>query len=75
VGPIGGLPQKASAVAQRGIDLFLIPAAQSTADVEAARTAAPGLQIVPVADVFEALDALVAAGGDPVDIAVRSIRS
>ena len=75
VGPIGGLPQKASAVAQRGIDLFLIPAAQSDADVEAARAAAPGLQIVPVADVFEALDALVAAGGDPVDIRVRSIGS
>jgi len=75
VGPIGGLPQKASAVAQRGIGLFLIPAAQSAADVEAARAAAPGLQIVPVADVFDALDALVAAGGDPVDIRVRSIGS
>jgi len=62
-------------VAQRGIGLFLIPAAQSAADVEAARTAAPGLEIIPVANMVEALDALVAAGGDPVDIAVRSIGS
>lgn len=70
VGPIGGLAQKASAVDQRGIDVFLVPSAQSEADIAAARAAAPGLNIVTVATVFEAIDALAAAGGDPVDLAV-----
>lgn len=70
VGPIGGLAQKASAVDQRGIDVFLVPGAQSEADIAAARAAAPGLNIVTVATVFEAIDALAVAGGDPVDLAV-----
>lgn len=63
VGPIGGLRQKASAVDQAGIELFLVPAAQSDEDIAAARTAAPGLKIVPVATLDEAIEALVAAGG------------
>lgn len=63
VGPIGGLRQKASAVDQAGIDLFLVPAAQSESDIAAARLAAPNLEIVPVATLEEAIGVLVAAGG------------
>ena len=67
VGAIGGLRQKASAVAQTGVDVFLVPAAQSDADIEAARLAGgDDLQIVPVATLDEAIDALVAIGGDPI---------
>lgn len=64
VGPIGGLRQKASAVAQAGIDLFLVPVAQGEDDIAAARLAAPDLTIVPVATLDEAIAALIAAGGD-----------
>jgi Lon-like protease len=39
VGAIGGLRQKASAVAQTGVDVFFVPAAQSDADIAAARAA------------------------------------
>jgi PDZ domain-containing protein len=67
VGAIGGLRQKASAVRQTGVELFLVPASQSEADLEAAREAAgSGLEIVPVATLDEALLALAARGGDPI---------
>ncbi len=66
VGAIGGLRQKASAVAQAGVDLFLVPASQSDADLEAAREAGgDDLEIVPVATLDEALRALEERGGDP----------
>ena len=52
-----------AAVDQAGIDLFLVPAAQSESDIAAARLAAPNLEIVPVATLEEAIGALVAAGG------------
>ena len=65
VGPIGGLPQKASAVQQAGVDVFVVPTAQGEANIEAAREAAPGLEIVPVATLDEALAALERVGGDP----------
>ena len=67
VGAIGGLRQKASAVDQTGIEVFLVPAAQREDDIEAARQAAPELQIVPVATLDEAIEVLVALGGDPID--------
>ena len=67
VGAIGGLRQKASAVDQAGIDVFLVPAAQRAEDIEAARAAAPDLEIIPVATLDEAVAALVALGGDPVE--------
>ncbi len=67
VGAIGGLRQKASAVAQTGVDLFLVPAAQGEDDIAAAREAGgEGLEIVPVATLEEAIAALVAHGGDPI---------
>lgn len=66
VGAIGGLRQKASAVDQAGIEVFLVPAAQREDDIEAARAAAPDLQIIPVATLDEALEVLVDLGGDPI---------
>lgn len=66
VGAIGGLRQKASAVAQNGVDVFLVPASQSEADIEAARDAGgDDLEIIPVATLEEALEALAGIGGDP----------
>ena len=67
VGAIGGLRQKASAVAQTGVDVFIVPAAQSEADIEAARDAAGGdVEIVPVATLEEAIAVLESLGGDPI---------
>ena len=67
VGAIGGLRQKASAVAQAGVKLFLVPESQGEEDIAAARLAGgPGLEIVPVANLEEAIAALVAHGGDPI---------
>lgn len=68
VGPIGGLAQKGSAVAQNGVKYFLVPTAQGEADIARARAAAgPGVEIVPVADLGEALEALRGFGGDPLE--------
>jgi PDZ domain-containing protein len=67
VGPIGGLRQKASAVAQTGVSVFLVPEAQGEADVEAAREAAGGdVEIITVATLEDAIEALEALGGDPI---------
>lgn len=67
VGAIGGLRQKASAVAQTGVDTFLVPAAQGENDIAAARAAAGDeVEIIPVATLEEALAALEALGGDPI---------
>ena len=72
VGPIGGLSQKSNAVLQHGVEVFLVPATQ--------RELAEGqdelrqklddaghgrVEIVPVANLDEALAALEALGGDP----------
>jgi Lon-like protease len=66
VGPIGGLRQKASAVAQTGVGTFIVPAAQGEDDIEAARRAAgDDLEIIPVATLDEAIAALERLGGDP----------
>jgi PDZ domain-containing protein len=68
VGAIGGLRQKASAVSQAGVDVFIVPAAQGEADLERARRAGgEGLRIIPVATVDEALAALEELGGVPID--------
>jgi len=65
VGRIGGLAQKASAVAQTGVDLFIVPAGQ--ADLEAAReVVGDAVEIVPVATVDEAIEVLASHGGDPI---------
>jgi len=77
VGPIGGLRQKASAVAQTGVTLFLVPGLPDGAneqqreafeeEIAAARAAGgDGLEIVPVKTLEEALQALAQRGGDPI---------
>jgi len=66
VGPIGGLRQKASAVAQTGVDTFIVPAAQGEEDIAAAQKAAgKDLDIIPVSTLDEALAALEKLGGAP----------
>lgn len=67
VGAIGGLPQKASAVRQAGVDYFLVPAEQSPESLAAAREiAGDSVEIIPVATVDEALAVLEELGGHPV---------
>jgi Lon-like protease len=67
VGAIGGLRQKASAVAQSGVSLFIVPAEQGEADIELAReSAGDEVEIVPVATLDEALAVLAERGGDPI---------
>jgi PDZ domain-containing protein len=64
VGPIGGLPQKVSAVRQAGIEHFLVPA--DNGEMEAAReVAGDDVELIPVGSVAEALAALERLGGDP----------
>lgn len=66
VGAIGALRQKAVAARDAGATLFLVPAGQTDAEVAAARKAGgPGLRIVQVATLTEALAALRVNGGDP----------
>lgn len=61
VGPIGGVRQKAAAVSEAGVEIFLVPAG----NLEAARTNADDdLQLVPVTDLESALAALAKLGGD-----------
>ncbi len=65
VGPIGGLSSKASAVLQNGGTYFLVPTAQGEADIALARRVVGNdVQIIPVATLQEAIDALVKLGGD-----------
>ena len=49
---------------QAGVELFLVPAQQGEEQIASARAAAPGLEIVSVSTLDEAIDALVAFGGD-----------
>jgi PDZ domain-containing protein len=70
VGAIGGLTQKVSAVRQNGIEVFLVPASQAELSDPAARqrlddVARGDVEIIPVATLAEALEALEALGGDP----------
>ena len=66
VGPIGGLPQKVSAVRQAGISHFIVPAGQSEADMASAREiAGDDVELIVVANIDEALAALERLGGDP----------
>lgn len=68
VGAIGGLQQKAAAVAQQGVDVFLVPASQGEENIAQARAAAgDDVEIIPVATLDEALAALERLGGEPID--------
>lgn len=65
VGPVGGVPQKAAAVRDAGIDVFLVPSALGEEEIERVRDrAGDGLEIVPVDDVEQAIAALSAIGGE-----------
>ncbi len=65
VGPIGGLPQKAAAVRDRGLETFIVPAASSEEDLALARElAGDDLVLFEVESLEEALEALGAIGGD-----------
>jgi PDZ domain-containing protein len=64
VGPIGGLPQKVSAVRQAGIEHFLVPEGNGEMDV-ALEVAGDDVELIPVATVADALAALERLGGDP----------
>ncbi len=75
VGAIGGLTQKVNAVSQHGVDVFLVPASQR--ELRAPEPGEPDLreklddagrgdvELIPVADLEEALAALEELGGDP----------
>jgi Lon-like protease len=70
VGAIGGLIQKVSAVRQNGIEVFLVPASQAELSDPVARqrlddVARGEVEIIPVASLDEALEALEELGGDP----------
>jgi PDZ domain-containing protein len=64
VGPIGGIPQKLIGAYADGATFFLVPAANCA---EAVRNAVPGLAMISVATLAEALTALrtLAGGGVP----------
>jgi PDZ domain-containing protein len=65
VGTIGGVEQKAAAVRDEGIDLFLVPSALPEAELAAARRqGGDEVEIVPVDTLDEALRALDRFGGD-----------
>lgn len=65
VGAIGALEQKAVAVRDAGVTLFLVPSGQSPDEMKAARAAAgSGVRIVQVATLDAALKELQRNGGD-----------
>jgi PDZ domain-containing protein len=67
VGPIGGLRQKASAVSQAGVHVFIVPLSQGEDDIAAARlSGGDDLQIITVETMEDAIAALERLGGDPI---------
>lgn len=64
VGSVGGVPLKTQAAHRDGATVFLVPAAECS---EATGNAPDGLQLIPVATLDDAVDALTALGeGAPV---------
>ena len=71
VGAIGALVQKAVAVRDAGVTLFLVPSGQSDDEMRAARDAVgSSVRIVQVASLDEALRALRRNGGDPLPASI-----
>lgn len=69
VGAIGGLAQKVSAVRQQGATVFLVPTEQGEEDLARAReVAGEDVEIVPVANLDEALAALADLGGNGLEL-------
>ncbi len=65
VGPVGGVEQKAAAVRNAGIELFLVPVGEGAV---ARQHAGDGVKVVEVADLDEALAALDQLGGNALDL-------
>jgi PDZ domain-containing protein len=69
VGAIGALRQKAIAVRDAGATVFLVPAGQRAEEIEDARAAVgDAVEIIPVADLDEALRALARLGGNALEL-------
>ncbi len=65
VGSVGGVEQKAAAVREEGVKVFIIPAALEEPAIERVREAAGDeVSVIPVEDLEDALDALAGLGGD-----------
>jgi len=65
VGAVGGVLQKTAAVEALGVDAFIVPSHLDAQELEAViERAGDDLEIIPVADLDEALDALAGLGGD-----------
>lgn len=65
VGAVGGVVQKTAAVRELGADVFIVPAGLGEAELEAVQArAGDDLQIVPVENLEQALDALENLGGN-----------
>ncbi len=65
VGAVGGVLQKTAAVRSLGVEAFLVPAGLRDDELAAIQArAGDDLEIIPVADLEEALDALGQLGGD-----------
>ena len=65
VGSVGGVPQKAAAVRDLGIDTFIVPRALGEEQLALVRDrAGDDLEIIPVDDLEEALEVLQTLGGD-----------
>ena len=65
VGSVGGVPQKAAAVRDLGIDTFIVPRALGEDQLaEVRERAGDDLEIIPVDDLAEALEVLKTLGGD-----------
>jgi PDZ domain-containing protein len=64
VGPVGGTGQKAAAVREQGIDVFLVP----SADYDAAIEHAGDVEVIEVDTIDDALEALADQGGNGLDL-------
>jgi Lon-like protease len=65
VGPIGGAQYKAIAAERAGAEVFLVPAGE---EEQAAEKVGDGVEIVPVATLDDALQALADLGGNALDL-------
>ncbi len=65
VGPVGGVAQKTAAVRDLGADVFLVPAGLGEAELERVfERAGDDLEVIPVEDLDDALEALAEFGGE-----------
>ncbi|MEM9132193.1 MAG: S16 family serine protease [Actinomycetota bacterium] len=65
VGPVGGVAQKTAAVRDLGADVFLVPSGLTEAELERVfERAGDDLEVIPVDDLDDALEALAGLGGE-----------